>query len=49
MSPEPGEYSRRHFLQHSRLGFGWLAFTGLTAGPVPSANPLPHTRPAQIA
>lgn len=45
MSPEPGEYSRRHFLQHSRLGFGWLAFTGLTARPLPSANPLPHTRP----
>jgi hypothetical protein len=38
-------WSRRDFLQHSRLGFGWLAFTSLAARPISADNPLPHTLP----
>ena len=41
----PRDWSRRDFLQHSRLGFGWLAFTGLAARPISADNPLPHTLP----
>jgi hypothetical protein len=45
MSPEPHESSRRDFLQHSRLGFGWLAFTGLATQLAAAGTPLPHADP----
>ncbi|MFM7056679.1 MAG: DUF1501 domain-containing protein [Planctomycetota bacterium] len=45
MFPEPMNGSRRVFLQHSPLGFGWLAFTGLNAHSKAADNPPPHTIP----
>ncbi|MFM8477624.1 MAG: DUF1501 domain-containing protein, partial [Planctomycetaceae bacterium] len=45
MSPDHQAFSRRDFLQHSPLGFGWLAFTGLATNTAASSPPLPHSVP----